>query len=214
MIVPALDDTSGFAAAVNPIDVLPVPDAPDVIVSHDASDEAFQLQPFPVTFSAAVDAAPSDGTVCAGVGNEYTHSPKARPAWLTAICAVPPFQDTVTVAARADVALFAATTIEIVPVSLPDAGPEKVTHDALDEAAHVQLPDVLVIATLNVPPAAGGDCDVDASEYPHVVGCVGVVSFLLQLATASAAASKTITCNFMMAEPLRMWCHVVRSSWR
>ena len=100
---------------------------------------------------------------------------------------------TVTVAARADVVWFGATTIVMVAVSLPDAGPEKVTQLAFDEAAHVQLPDVFVIATANVPPAAGGDCDVDASVYVHVVGCVGVVvSLLLQPETAAVATSATV----------------------
>jgi hypothetical protein len=33
----------------------------------------------------------------------------------------------------------------------------------LDEAAQAQFPDVLLMATVNVPPAAGGDCEVDAS---------------------------------------------------
>lgn len=100
---------------------------------------------------------------------------------------------TVTVAARADVVWFGATTIVMVAVSLPDAGPEKVTQLAFDEAAHVQLPDVFVIATANVPPPAGGDCDVDASVYAQVVGCVGVVFLLLQPETAAAATSATVT---------------------
>jgi hypothetical protein len=93
---------------------------------------------------------------------------------LTAICAVPPFQVIVIAAARAAVAVLGATATLSVALSLPDEGPENVTQLAFDCAAHVQLPAVLVIATLNVPPAAAGACDVDDGVYVHVVGAVGV----------------------------------------
>ena len=70
VIVATRGETSEFGAVVNTIDALAAPDAPDVIVSHDASDEAVQLQPVPVTLRAAVEPPPSGGTVCDGVGKE------------------------------------------------------------------------------------------------------------------------------------------------
>ena len=70
VIVATRGETSGLGVVVNTIDALAVPDAPDVIVSHDASDEAVQLQPLPVTFRAAVEPPPSGGTVWDDVGHE------------------------------------------------------------------------------------------------------------------------------------------------
>jgi len=63
VIDPARGFTSGLAVVVNAIAALAVPDVADVIVSHAASDEAFQLQPVPLTASAALDDPPSGGTV-------------------------------------------------------------------------------------------------------------------------------------------------------
>jgi hypothetical protein len=103
---------------------------------------------------------------------------------LTAISALPPLHDRVTVPPLVDVEALDATTIVSVPVSLPDDGLENVIQLAFDEAAHVQLPDVLVIVTVNVPPADVGDCDVEETVYAQAVG-VGVVavSFLLHADT-------------------------------
>jgi hypothetical protein len=119
---------------------------------------------------------------------------------LIAICAVPPFHETVTVPPRAEVVAFEATVIVRVAVSLPDDAPEKVTQLAFDDAAQVQLPDVLVSVTLKFPPADVGDCDVDESVYEHVVGVVGAVgvdSFLLQAETRRTATSIDAQQSFM-----------------
>jgi hypothetical protein len=69
VIDPARAPTSGFAVVVNAIAALATPDVCDVIVSHAASADAFQLQPDPVTTSAALDAPPSAGTVCDAFAN-------------------------------------------------------------------------------------------------------------------------------------------------
>jgi hypothetical protein len=113
---------------------------------------------------------------------------------------VPPFHETVTMPPRVDVELFAAALIVSVVESLPDVALVIVSQLAFDDAAHVQLPDVFVSATLNVPPAAGGACDVDDTEYAHGVGVVGVVGALLSLlhpATSTAAAANAIQKSFM-----------------
>jgi hypothetical protein len=106
----------------------------------------------------------------------------------------------VTIPPRVDVELFAAALIVSVVESLPDVAFVIVSQLAFDDAAHVQLPDVFVSATLNVPPAAGGACDVDDTEYAHAAGVVGVVGGLLSLlhpATSTAAAANEIQKSFM-----------------
>ena len=99
--------------------------------------------------------------------------------------------------------LFGAAFIVRVAESLPDVGLEIVSQLAFDDAAHVQLPDVFVSATLNVLPAAGGACDVDDTEYAHGPGVVGVVGVLLlsllHPATSTAVAANAIQKSFMRA---------------
>jgi hypothetical protein len=112
---------------------------------------------------------------------------------LTAIWAFPPLHDTATIPPLDDVEALGVAMIVSVAVSLADEAPENVIQSAFDEAAHVQVPDVLVIVTLNVPPADVGDNDVAETVYAHDVGGVGVagVSFLLQ-AVATVAARSSI----------------------
>jgi len=113
---------------------------------------------------------------------------------------LPPFHETVTMPPRVE-ELFAAALIVRVAESLPDVGLEIVSQLAFDDAAHVQLPDVFVSATLNVLPAAGGACDVDDTEYAHGPGVVGVVGVLLlsllHPATSTAVAANAIQKSFM-----------------
>src|SRR5262249_48749377 len=99
-------------------------------------------------------------------------------------------------AALAAVVVFGATATLSGAVSLPDEAPGNVTQLALDDAAHVQLPAVLVIVTANVPPAAAGDCDVDDGAYVQVVGVLGE-SFLLHAATARLTAIKNARLSFI-----------------
>jgi hypothetical protein len=125
------------------------------------------------------------------------HSPNARPAWFTAICALPPFHVTLIAAARAVVVEFGATATDRVAVSLPEALLENVTQLAFDDAAHVQLPEIRVIVTLNAPPDAAGDWDVDETVYAHDgLGVVGAL-LLLHAAAPSAARSAHVRICFM-----------------
>ena len=78
----------------------------------------------------------------------------AAAAWLTVnVCPA-----TVSVADRADVAVFAAAVKLTEPLPEPDAPAVIVTHPALLAAVHEQ-PAVVVTATLPEPPAATKLCD-------------------------------------------------------
>ena len=143
-----------FAATENATDPLPLPEAPEDTVIHDAFDAAVHEQAFDV-FTFTEPLPPPAATFC-----EFPESEKEQ---LTAsCCTVNVWPATVSVPLRAAPVLAAALN-EIDPLPLPDAALVMLTQFALLVAVQEQpLPAVTV--TVPVPPLADTDWLAGAIE--------------------------------------------------
>jgi len=134
-----------FAATENATDPLPLPDAPELMLIHDALDEAFHEQPFEV-FTLTDPFPPPAPTSC-----ELADSEKEQLA--PSCCTVNVCPATISVPLRA-APLFAAALNVIDPLPPPDAALVIVNQFALFDAVQPQ-PLPAVTFTVPVPPPAG-----------------------------------------------------------
>jgi hypothetical protein len=141
-------DVDVFAAAVKLTEPLPEPVAPAVIVTHPALLAAVHEQPAVVVTATLPD--PPAATKFWDAGERLN-------AQLAAACVtVKVCPATVNVAERAAVVVFAAAANVTVPLPLPVAPAEMVTHPALLVAVQAH-PALVVTSTVPDPPAAAND---------------------------------------------------------
>ena len=141
-------DVAVFAAAVKLTEPLPEPDAPAVIVTHPALLAAVHEQPA-VVVTATLPEPPAATKLCDA--GERLNAQLAAACVTVKVCPA-----TVNVADRADVVVFAEAANVTVPLPLPVAPVETVTHPALLAAVQAQ-PAPLVTAIVPEPPAAAKD---------------------------------------------------------
>jgi hypothetical protein len=178
VIVAVRAATTAFAATVYSIaPLVPAPDAPLVITSHDASDVADHVHVSPLVVTLTEPLPPAAATL-AVVGLNAT--PHSAAAWVTSC--IWPFA--VIVAVRAAAIVFAATVYAIVPlVPVPEAPLVITSHDASDVADHVQVSPLVVTDTLPLPPAESKDA---------VAGARAEVQFSAWITTCASPAIVTV----------------------
>jgi hypothetical protein len=131
---------------------LPVPDAPDVMVSHGVVVVAVQVQPGCV-FTLKESLPPPNS-------NSFDVGESVYVQLAVAVCETETFfPATLNEPLREVVPLFAAAVYETVPSPVPDAPELIVSHGVVVVAVHAQLLPV-VTATVAGPPALVKLCDV------------------------------------------------------
>ena len=152
MIVAVRDAATVFADTVYAIvPEVPVPEAPLVMTSQEASEVALQLQvsPFVLTETLPVPPAASNDAV-AGLSVTVQSAAPCVTTWVW------PFA--VIVAVRDDATVFADTVYAIVPEVPVPVAPDVITsQEASEVALQLHVSPLVVTLTEPVPPAASND---------------------------------------------------------
>jgi hypothetical protein len=154
-----------FAATLRATVPLPVPVAPEVIVSQLCDDVAVQLQPAEAVTVIDVALPPPAGTDCDDGAIVVEHDP----AWVTVCVCVPILM----VPVRA-LPLLAATVKVTVPLPVAEAPPVIVIQELDVVAVHAHPPAAETATEDPLPAVAGTDCDVGLIDVAHDPGCVTV----------------------------------------
>ena len=149
VIVALRDAATVFVATVYAmVPLVPVPEAPLVIASHAASEEALQLQTSPLVVT-ETDPLPPVESKLAVAGLNAT----SQPAAACVTTCVWPFA--VIVAERDAATVFVATVYAMVPLVPVPVAPDVITsHAASLVADQLQTSPLVVTDTLPEPPAA------------------------------------------------------------
>jgi hypothetical protein len=150
------DEVPVCAATVNLTVPLPVPDAPDVILSHELCSEADQLQPVEVVTAKEAEP-PARATDC-DVGD--TENVQGAPACVT----VTDCPAIVSVLLRCDTEVFAVTEIDTVPLPLPLA-PLAIVIQGDDDVADQAQPIGAVTENVFDPPDDPNERLVGVTAY-------------------------------------------------
>jgi len=151
-----------FAATLRPTAPLPVPLAPEVIVSQFCDGVAVQLQPAAAV--TVIDAAvpPAAGTACEGGAIVVVH----EPACVTVCVFVPMLMVPVR-----PLPGFAAAVNVTLPLPVPDAPPVIVIH-GVDVVAVQEHPAAETATGDPLPAVAGNDCEGGLIDVAHAPACV------------------------------------------
>ncbi len=165
--VPVRGDVAVFAAMEKATVPLPLPLAPDVIVSQASLLVAVQLQPAAVVTLLLPEPAPAPGV--SDVGETEKVQGGGAPAWVT----VTVWPAMVSVPVRGDVDVFAAMENATAPFPLPPVPDVMVIQEALLVAVHVQPASVVTVLLPEVAAAPGVS---DVGETVKVQGTPACVT--------------------------------------
>ena len=147
--MPVRGDVAVFAAIENATVPLPLPLAPDVIVSQASLLVAVQLQPAAVVTLLLLELAAAPGF--SAVGDTVTVQGGGAPAWVT----VTVWPAMVSVPARGDVDVLAAMEKATVPLPLPLTPDVIVSQEALLVAVQLHPVAVVTLVLLELTAAPG-----------------------------------------------------------
>jgi hypothetical protein len=173
------------------VPLVPVPEAPDVITSHAASDVALQPQVSPFVETETLPLPPAESKL-ADAGLSAT----SQPAAACVTTCVWPFA--VIVAVRDAATVFAATVYAIVPlVPVPEA-PDVITSQPASEVAlQPQVSPFVETETLPLPPAESklADAGLSATSQPAaacVTTCVWPFAVIVAVRDAATVFAATV----------------------
>ena len=166
--VPVRGDVAVFAAIENATVPLPLPLAPDVMVSQASLLVAVQLQPAAVVTLLLLELAAAPGVSV--VGDTVNVHGGGAPAWVT----VTVWPAMVSVPVRGDVPVFAAIENATAPLPLPLAPEVIVSQEALLVAVQLQPAAVVTVLLLELAAAPGLSVVGDTVNVQGTPACVTV----------------------------------------